>query len=81
MRKLLVAHFFNCLCIKMYTAVTSAMRHEHILSFVFVTNQTLFLFVVCLLFLVITEAYFVFFVFWAGMHRQLQKHQGLAWPV
>lgn len=63
---------------------TVAIRHEHILSFVPVAPKpkTLSPFVVCLLLFVIIKAQiFSPFLFWAGLHKQLQKHRGLARPV
>lgn len=47
------------------------------------TNQTLSIFVVISVLLRRhrTFSFSLSFLFWAGQLRQLQKHQGLAWPV
>lgn len=48
------------------------------------TNQTLSIFVVISILLRHRQTFsffFLYFLFWAGQPRQLQKHQGLAWPV
>lgn len=47
------------------------------------TNQTLSIFVVISVLLRHhrTFSFSLSFLFWAGQPRQLQKHQGLAWPV